>query len=80
MIRKAVVVVVAVGGLILAPAGLAFAGSGSHHGHHESPNAVCNVTGDAVVGNNVCNTTNVFDVDILGSVLDLFGGGNGGGN
>ncbi|WP_329880871.1 chaplin [Streptomyces sp. BE20] len=91
MIKK-IVVVAAAGGLVLAGASAAVAGSGAHHGyggHDRKPVAGCAVGGDAGVAN-ICGNTNVYSPNILGGLLNLLplppvnggggGGNNGGGN
>ncbi|MFD5083545.1 hypothetical protein ACFWOG_13005 [Kitasatospora sp. NPDC058406] len=87
MIKK-IVVAAAAGGLVLAGASTAVAGSGAHHGYgghvDRKPVAGCAVGGDAGVAN-ICGNTNVYSPNILGGLLNLFpappvNGGGGGGN
>ncbi|GAB7108693.1 hypothetical protein JCM4814A_70070 [Streptomyces phaeofaciens JCM 4814] len=66
MIRKAAVIVAAAGGLVLADAGWALADSGGQHG---SPQVVCALAEEAVMGN--CGNTYIFAPRILDNVLDL---------
>ncbi|WP_327673849.1 hypothetical protein [Kitasatospora sp. NBC_00458] len=91
MIKKITAVSALVGGLVLAGAGGAAAGSGAYHGHgghDQKPVVGCAVGGDAGVAN-ICGNTNVYSPNILGGLLDLIiqppatgggGGNNGGGN
>ncbi|MFD9421498.1 MULTISPECIES: hypothetical protein [unclassified Streptomyces] len=85
MIKRIAVVAAAAAGLVLANAGWAVAGSDGYGRDGGNPAVVCAVGGDAGVAN-VCGNTNIYNPNILGSLLNLLspppstgGGGNNGG-
>jgi hypothetical protein len=70
MIKKIAVVAAAVIGLALADASWAVADSGVYASHNAKPGVACAVGGDAGVSN-ICGNTNIFNPDILGSLINL---------